>query len=223
MSTGRRLRPEEEVILRKAAAELPRTGLVNLGIGLPTHVPAFLPEESEIVFHSENGFVGMGRRLEGGTPDNDVIDAGGTACTIVPGAAFFDSVLSFALVRGGHLDCAVLGAFEVSVTGDLANWKIPGRLTPGMGGAMELAQKARRVLVVSRHLDKKGRGKLKPACSLPLTAVSCVHTLVTERAVFRLSDGRMRLASVHPDHTPESALEGIEATVDALSPLEPWS
>ena len=140
----------------------------------------------------------------------------------MPGAAFFDSLTSFAIVRGGNLDLAVLGAFEVSVSGDLANWKIPGKLTPGMGGGMELAQKANHVLVISHHLDKRGRGKLVPQCSLPLTAPACVGTLITERAVFRRVDGRMQLASVDPDFDRESALEGIDADVPSAENLEPW-
>jgi 3-oxoacid CoA-transferase B subunit len=222
VSFDRPLSPADEIIVRRAVRELATGMTVNLGIGMPTFVPRFLPPEVEVVFHSENGFVGMGPPLEDGTPDHDVIDAGGRACTLVPGAACFDSLLSFAIVRGGNLNLAVLGAFEVSVTGDLANWKIPGKLTPGMGGGMELAQKANHVLVLSRHLDKKGRAKLKPRCDLPLTAPACVDTLITERAVFRRRDGRLRLASLHPDHTFASALEGVEAEVEADDQLAPW-
>mgnify|MGYP006299580453 FL=1 len=205
MSTDRRLSDEERLLLRRAASEVPHGALVNLGIGLPTFLPRFLPEHSEVVLHSENGFVGLGPPLDDPNPDHHVIDAGGRACTVQPGAAFFDSVTSFTIVRGGHLDLSVLGAFEVSLCGDLANWKIPGKLTPGMGGAKELAQKAKRVLVVSRHLDKKGRGKLVEACSLPLTAQGCVDTLVTERAVFRRRDGRMRLVSVRQGQSVQDA------------------
>ncbi len=222
MSLDRELTPAEETILRRAAAELRSGMLVNLGIGLPTFIPRFLPPETDVLFHSENGFVGMGPPLPGGTPDHEIIDAGGRACTVVPGAAFFDSLLSFAIVRGGNLDLAVLGAFEVSLDGDLANWKIPGRLTPGMGGAMELAQKANRVLVVSHHLDKRGRGKLVESCSLPLTAPRCVDTLITERAVFRRRGGPMVLASVHPDHTVASALEGVPPGLAVSPDPEVW-
>jgi 3-oxoacid CoA-transferase B subunit len=222
MSIDRQLSGEERELLRRAAREVPRGALVNLGIGLPTFLPRFLPEDSQVVLHSENGFVGLGPPLDAPDPDHHVIDAGGRACTVQPGAAFFDSVMSFMIVRGGHLDLSVLGAFEVSLTGDLANWKIPGKLTPGMGGAMELAQKAKQVLVVSRHLDKKGRGKLVASCSLPLTAAACVDTLVTERALFRRQDGRMRLASVRPDLGVEQALEGVPADLPVNDPLEPW-
>ncbi len=229
MSFHKQMGEVEEVIVRRAAAELEamakasEKGIVaNLGIGMPTFIPRVLPRGVPVLFHSENGFVGMGPPVDGGTPDHPVIDAGGRAVELETGAAAFDSVTSFALVRGGRLDLAVLGAFEISLEGDLANWMIPGKLTPGMGGGMELAQKARRVLVVSRHLDKKGNGKLVENCRLPLTARRCVDVLITERAVFRRIDGRLRLAAVHPDQTVESAREGMPAGLEVLSPLEDW-
>jgi 3-oxoacid CoA-transferase B subunit len=222
MSYLKKMSPEDETIARRAAAELNDGELVNLGIGLPTFVARVLPPGVSVVFHSENGFVGMGAPLEDGTPDSPVIDAGGRACSLLPGAACFDSAMSFSIVRGGHLDVAILGAFEVSLAGDLANWMIPGRLTPGMGGGMELAQKARRVIVVSRHLDKHGRGKLVPACTLPLTARSCVSTLITERAVFRRLGGVMRLVAIHPAHSVESALEGMPSGLGLVGNLEHW-
>lgn len=214
--------PEEEAILRRAALEIKDGTLVNLGIGMPTLLPRFLPDRLDVSFHSENGFVGMGPPLAGGTPDNDVVDAGGRATMLMPGAACFDSATSFGIVRGGHLDLAVLGAFQVAVNGDLANWKIPGKLTPGMGGAMELAQKARQVLVISRHFDKHGNVKLLAECTLPITARACVDTLITERAIFRRRHGRLRLTSVHPGHTVESILQGIAADIEVDSELEPW-
>ncbi|HDR46506.1 MAG TPA: acyl CoA:acetate/3-ketoacid CoA transferase subunit beta, partial [Geoalkalibacter subterraneus] len=173
-------------------------------------------------FHSENGFVGMGPPLADGTPDHHVVDAGGRAVTLRPGAACFDSVVSFGLVRGQHLDLAVLGAFQVAVNGDLANWKIPGKLTPGMGGAMELAQKARKVVVLSRHSDKLGRAKLVAQCDLPLTAAGCVDTLITERAVFRRRGDQLQLASVHPTETAESVLQSIDVEIAMDSSLESW-
>lgn len=221
MTSGDSL-PAEEIIVRRAARELRSGMVVNLGIGMPTRIPAVMPDDVDVLFHSENGFVGMGAPVPGGTPDHDVIDAGGRACHLVPGAACFDSVMSFAIVRGGNLDLAILGAFEVSVQGDLANWMIPGKLTPGMGGAMELAQKANRVIVVSRHTDKRGRGKLVQSCSLPLTARACVDTLITEQAVFRRRNKRLALVSVHPSTTPQRALSVIEAEVQVADPLEAW-
>lgn len=226
MGKPRQLDSAEETIVRRAAMELGDGMVVNLGIGLPTLVPAYLPEGVEPMFHSENGFLGMGAPLEDGTPDHDVIDAGGQACELVSGGAFFDSLTSFAIVRGGNLDVAILGAFEVSVRGDLANWKIPGKLTPGMGGAMELAQKANSVLIISRHLDRKGRPKLVESCSLPVTAWGCVDTLITERAVFRKRGDRLVLTSVHPDHTIDEVLGPINASIDipveVEDPQEPW-
>jgi 3-oxoacid CoA-transferase B subunit len=222
MTVERELTANEEAILGRAVRELRPGMVVNLGIGLPTFVPRFLPPGLDVILHSENGFVGMGPPVEGGTPDSNIIDAGGRACTILEGGAFFDSVMSFAIVRGGKLDLAILGAFEVSIHGDLANWKIPGKATPGMGGGMELAQKARGVLVLSHHLDKRGRAKLVERCKLPLTAPRCVDTLITERAVFRRRNGRLHLAGVHPDHTEGTALEGIEAEVEVADSLEAW-
>lgn len=222
MAGPRELTAEEETIVRRAAREIGTGMAVNLGIGLPTQIPRFLPPGVEPLFHSENGFTGMGPRIENETPDYHVIDAGGQACEVVNGAAFFDSLMSFAIVRGGNLDLAILGAFEVSVEGDLANWKIPGKLTPGMGGAMELAQKANRVLVITRHLDGKGRGKIVRHCSLPLTAPKCVDTVITERAVLRMRGGRLTLTSVHPGCSVDDALEGIDATVEVARPLEEW-
>lgn len=222
MVTAKTSERVEEIILRRAAHEIEDGMLVNLGIGLPTQLPGFLPAGLDVYFHSENGFVGMGPPLTDGTPDHHVVDAGGRAVTLRPGAACFDSVLSFGLIRGQHLDLAVLGAFQVAVNGDLANWKIPGKLTPGMGGAMELAQKARKVVVLSRHSDKLGRAKLVAHCDLPLTAAGCVDTLITERAVFRRRGDKLQLSSVHPTDTADSVLQSIDAEIAIDSSLEPW-
>lgn len=218
----RELTDGEKTLLARAAREVRHGMVVNLGIGLPQFLPGYIADGVDVSFHSENGFVGMGKGDPEGTPDSDIIDAGGRACKVVKGAAFFDSLMSFAIVRGGNLDLAVLGAFEISLEGDLANWKIPGKLTPGMGGGMELAQKANHVLVISHHIDKKGRGKLVKQCSLPLTAPKCVGTLVTDRAVFRRIEGRMTLVSAHPDHGKNGALEGIDADVPVADKLEDW-
>ncbi len=223
MSFDRKPGAGDEIIIKRAVGELADGMLVNLGIGLPTFIPAYMPTEMDVTFHSENGFTGMGPPLPGGTPDHDVIDAGGRACTLAKGAACFDSAMSFALVRGGHVDMVVLGAFEVSVSGDLANWNIPGKLTPGMGGAMELAQKAKKVVVISRHTNRKGAAKLKKECTLPLTAPACVDTLITERGLFRRKEGLMTLTSVPPGTAPESARQGLEDIVPLADPLEEWS
>jgi 3-oxoacid CoA-transferase subunit B len=209
-------------IIARAARELVPGSLVNLGIGLPTLIPLLLPNDHGITFHSENGFVGVGAPLANGTPDHDVIDAGGRASTMEVGAACFDSAMSFAIVRAGRLDAVVLGAFEVSVNGDLANWMIPGKLTPGMGGAMELAQKARKVIVVSRHADKNGHPKLVASCALPLTARGCVDTLITEKALFRRQDGVLTLCAVAPGNAVQPIMEQLPDAVRVNDSLESW-
>ena len=218
----RDLKTEELDLLDRAAREMRHGMVVNLGIGLPQYLPSFIPPDCTVSFHSENGFVGMGEENPEGTPDSDVIDAGGRACQVVEGAAFFDSLLSFAVVRGGNLDLAVLGAFQVGINGDLANWKIPGKLTPGMGGAMELAQKANHVLVICRHVDKKGQSKIVPEVTLPITARKCVGTLITERAVFRRVQEKLTLTSVHPSHTVDDVLDGIDFEIPVARELERW-
>lgn len=223
MSFHRKLSDIDETILKRAAQEVLNGQTVNLGIGMPTMLPVFLPDDKQVLFHAENGFIGMGQPIEGGTPDHHVIDAGGRACELVNGAACFDSVTSFCLIRSGRLDLAILGAFEVGLNGDLANWIIPGKLTPGMGGGMELAQKAKRVIVVSHHADKKGRSKLKQECTLPLTAPKCVDMLITERAVFAKQDGVLTLTSIHPDYDQTSALDGIDFAVPVAKQLQEWT
>jgi 3-oxoacid CoA-transferase subunit B len=157
--------------------------VVNLGIGLPTKVVDHLPRDFPVCLHTENGLTGIGPTLPPEDADRNLIDAGGAYVSTVPGSAFFDSALSFALVRSGRLDLTMLGAFEVAQTGDLANWKIPGKFSPGAGGGIELAQKARRVVVLTSHTDRGGNPKLKAECSLPLTARACVAVVFTDMAV----------------------------------------
>ena len=222
MSFNRQITEKDEIILKRAAQEVRNGQTVNLGIGLPTLLPVFLPKGADVMFHSENGSLGTGTPVENGTPDDPVIDAGGRSCALVPGAACFDSVMSFTIVRSGKLDLVVLGAFEVAVNGDLANWMIPGKSTPGMGGGMEVAQKAKRVLVVSHHLDKNGKPKLVSKCRLPLTAPRCVETLITERAVFRRKNGHLTLTSLHPDCTQEMALKDFDFDMPVERDLEEW-
>ncbi len=170
-------------MIARAAKDIKPGTVVNLGIGLPTRVIEHLPADIPVCLHSENGITGIGPAISFDEADRNLIDAGGAYVSPVPGTAYFDSAVSFALVRGGRLDLTMLGAFEVSMHGDLANWKIPGLFTPGVGGGMELAQKARQVIVLTTHLDRKGRSKIVRECTLPLTAKSCVNRIFTDMAV----------------------------------------
>ncbi|OOY09892.1 acyl CoA:acetate/3-ketoacid CoA transferase subunit beta [Thioclava sp. DLFJ5-1] len=170
-------------MVARAAREIAPGMVVNLGIGLPTKVVNHLPADFPVCLHSENGLTGIGPTLPPERADRNLIDAGGAYVSTIPGSAFFDSAVSFALVRSGRLDLTLLGAFEVAQNGDLANWKIPGKFSPGAGGAIELAQKARRVVVMTTHCDRKGNPKLLETCSLPLTAKGRVARIYTDMAV----------------------------------------
>ncbi|WP_258547019.1 CoA-transferase subunit beta [Phaeobacter gallaeciensis] len=172
-----------ERMVARAAREIAPGMVVNLGIGLPTKVINHLSADFPVCLHTENGLAGIGPTLPPEMADRNLIDAGGAYVSTVPGSAFFDSATSFAMVRSGRLDLTMLGAFEVGANGDLANWKIPGKFSPGVGGGIELAQKARRVVVLTAHTDRAGNPKLKAACSLPLTAHRCVARIFTEMAV----------------------------------------
>ena len=170
-------------MIARAAQEIAPGMVVNLGIGLPTRVVGHIPPDFPVCLHTENGLSGIGPALPYERADRNLIDAGGAYVSTVPGSAFFDSATSFALVRSGRLDLTMLGAFEVARNGDLANWKIPGQFTPGAGGGIELAQKARRVVVLTTHTDRAGNPKLVDRCTLPLTAAACVARIFTEMAV----------------------------------------
>lgn len=170
-------------MVQRAAREIAPGMVVNLGIGLPTKVVNHLAPDFPVCLHTENGLTGIGPVLSPDQADRNLIDAGGAYVSTVPGSAFFDSATSFAMVRSGRLDLTMLGAFEVSATGDLANWKIPGKFSPGVGGGIELAQKARHVVVLTTHTDRAGNPKLKDACTLPLTARACVSRIFTDMAV----------------------------------------
>lgn len=175
-----------ERIARRAAQEVADGALVNLGIGIPLLIPRFLDPGVRCIVHQESGYIGMGPSACPAEEDPTITDAAGNRVTMVRGGACFDSATSFALVRGGRLDAAFLGALEVDAAGNLANWIIPDKWQPGVGGGMELAQKARKVVVTTRHTDKHGRPKILPQCSLPLTAPRVVSLIVTELAVFRV-------------------------------------
>nr|WP_029040792.1 3-oxoacid CoA-transferase subunit B [Cucumibacter marinus] len=170
-------------MVARAAGEIAPGLVVNLGIGLPTRVVDHLSSDFPVCLHSENGLAGIGPSVPFEAADRNLIDAGGSYVSTIPGSAFFDSSTSFALVRSGRLDLTMLGAFEVAETGDLANWKIPGKFSPGVGGGIELAQKALRVVVLSTHTDRQGNPKLVKTCTLPLTARGCVNRIITDMAV----------------------------------------
>ena len=170
-------------MIARAAREIAPGMTVNLGIGLPQKVVNRLPKDFPVCLHTENGLTGIGPTLDYDHADRNLIDAGGAYVSTIPGSAFFDSTTSFALVRSGRLDLTMLGAFEVAQNGDLANWKIPGKFSPGAGGGIELAQKARRVVVLTTHTDRAGNPKLLERCTLPLTARGCVARIFTDMAV----------------------------------------
>lgn len=183
----------KEIIARRVALELNDGDVVNLGIGLPTQVADYLAPDIHVTFQSENGFLGLGSVTE----ENPwLVNAGGQPCGLIPGAAMFDSAFSFALIRGGHVDVCVLGGLQVDEHGNLANWVVPGKMVPGMGGAMDLVSGAKKVLIAMEHCAKNGDSKLLHNCTYPLTAVCCVSKVITERAVFSFSDGKMQLDEI---------------------------
>ncbi len=197
------------LIACRAAQELKDGDVVNLGIGLPTMIPDFLPAGIHITLQSENGFLGLGPLT--GEPLPNLVNAGGKPCGMVPGTAFFDSAMSFAIIRGGHVDVTVLGGLQVDQDGNLANWMVPGKMVPGMGGAMDLVTGAKNVIVTMEHATRDGGAKILKRCNLPLTAAGKVRTIITELALFRFNDGNLVLLEIAPGVT----LEQIRARTEA--------
>ena len=210
----------KEIIAARVAKELKDGDVVNLGIGLPTLVANFLPPEIDIVLQSENGIMGMGPAPEKGKENFDITNAGGKPVTITTGAMFFDSAYSFGIIRGGHVHATVLGALEVDEKGNLANWIIPGKKVPGMGGAMDLVVGAKKVIVAMLH-TQDGQPKILKQCTLPYTAVGAVDMIVTEMGVMEVSPDGLVLTELHPDYTVEQVQAATEAQLIISPDLKP--
>ncbi len=209
-----------EFIARRAALELKDGDLVNLGIGLPTVVPDYIPEGVNVILQSENGLIGLGPTPEPGKEDKNLSNAGGGFVTLAKGASTFDSATSFGIIRGGHVDVTILGALQVDEKGNLANWMIPGKLTPGMGGAMDLLIGAKKVILAMEH-TAKGNHKIMKECNLPLTAAGQVNLIITEMGVMEITPVGIVLKEINPEFTVEDVQAATEAKLIIPADLKP--
>lgn len=200
-------------IAKRIAKELQDGYYVNLGIGIPTLVANYVPEDMNVEFQSENGVLGMGPFPYEGEEDADIINAGKQTITTLPGAAFFDSAMSFGMIRSQHVDLTILGAMEVAENGDIANWKIPGKMVKGMGGAMDLVASAENIIVAMMHVNKAGESKILKQCTLPLTGVGCVKKVVTELALMEVTPKGFKLLERAPGVSVEDIVKATEATL----------
>jgi len=202
----------QDFIAKRVAKELTDNSVVNLGIGLPTRVANFIPSGITVHFQSENGFVGLGPAPAPEDVDPNIVNAGGQPVTILPGGCFFDSATSFGIIRGGHVDLTVLGALQVDEEGNIANYLIPGKLVPGMGGAMDLLSGAKKVIVAMEH-TVKGAPKILKRCNLPLTAAGAVDLIITEMGVIEVTTDGLRLKEINPQYTMQQVQEATEAVL----------
>ncbi|QFT89261.1 putative succinyl-CoA:3-ketoacid coenzyme A transferase subunit B [Bacillus sp. THAF10] len=208
MGLGRDVR---NLIAKRAAKEIKNGMVVNLGIGIPSLVPNHLPEGYHVFFHAENGILGMGSSPKARQEDENLCNAAGYPVTITKGASYFDSAMAFGMIRRGKLDVTILGSLQVSEKGDLANWIVPGKRVPGMGGAMELSQKAKKVIVLMNHCDKYGNSKIVKTCSLPITTPSCVHMIITELGVMEVTEAGITLKELMPEVTLKEIIDKTDA------------